>query len=237
MKVIYKFLGALLVFATLANANVVKNLDSKKTHISMTNGVANVLLFPFVVTKASMATKSPSDYTISTKDRGVVVIPQVADIDKDKTIKTQLIVWDEEGIIYLIDIDLNGRDNYFEFTTSEFKNNDPRASRFETGRIDKDVKRLIYLASNNKKIPGYVKTVIKKDLWTKELMLRKHTIWDGKKYRLELWHIKNLTHSAITLDESNFYTKGILAISFTARTINPSETTAMYIVVNKSDLK
>ena len=68
------------------------------------------------------------------------------------------------------------------------------------------------------------------------MTLQKNYIYNGSKYRVEEWFIKNTTNSKLFIDEATFYTKGVLAINLEQRELNPREVIKMILILNKTEL-
>ena len=230
-----KIFLALTITGMIANATVVKNIDNEGVNISLVNNRANLLSFPFILDSADLATDDAENYAIKVKKNTAIIIPSV-DKEKERSSNADLIILTKDNYSYLIRMSLGGKDQRFNFTTSRVLKDKPHTEKIETGKIDSDVKRIIKLMETKKNIPGYKKTKVKKQLDTPNLLLQKNTMYDGSKYRAEEWFIFNKTNSEIYLDYADFYTKGVMAISFDNPVINPKGVISMFLIINKASI-
>ncbi len=226
-----KFLMIILLGLTFISAKNTKNIDSGVVKLSLTNGKANVINFPFLIVDAKMSSSTPKDFSILAKRNTLVVIPS-ASLPSETA---EIVVWSEDGYSYLLKLDVKGNQEYWNLTSNRVKKQTQETLQFEANDIDTDIKKLIkYAVEGN--IPGYRKVKVKRIFVTSDLKIQKDVIFDGAKYRVEKYYIRNRRSYPIKLDESSFYTKGIIAISFENKTLPPKALTTMYLVVNKASL-
>jgi len=224
---------ALLSLTICSYATQVRNIDSGVVKVSIKNNKANVLNFPFIVEEAKIATSSPKSFQIKAKKDSIVIIATAT----VPSTRADLIIWSQDGYTYLLKLDIKGLDQSWNFTSNRVHPTTKKTIKFESGKIDNDVKKLIKKAMLKKNIPGYKKVKVKRQFDTADLLMQKDYIFDGSKYRIEKWFLKNKTNYPIKLDEGNIYTKGILAIAFESRTIPPHKIGTMYLLVNKATIK
>lgn len=231
-KLLYTALISCL-FSLNASAVQTVNIDSGLVEASLINNKANVLTFPFIVEDAKIATAIQEDFQIKAKKDSIVIIPTAT---APSTI-ADLIVWSADGYTYLIKLDINGKDQVFNFTSNRVQPQTPETIEFESGKIDEDIKKLLKTAMLDKNIPGYKKTKVKRQFVTPDLLMQKEYIFDGSKYRVEKWFLKNETSNSIKLDEGNIYTKGILAIAFESQTIPANKIGTMFLIIDKASVQ
>jgi len=208
------------------------NIDSGKGSIKLSLDRGNVLKFPFLIDDAKIATSDKDNYELVVKKNSLTIIPSGKRKDK-----ADLIIWTGDDDTFIITLKNNGNKQVFDFTyngETGFRN--AKSSAFETGRIDSDIKKIIKSVKLKSKIAGYSKVKIKRQFNTPTMLMQKDYIYNGGKYRVEEWYIKNRTTRQLFLDEATFYTKGIIAIDFEQRELQPRETIKMIIIVNKSSL-
>jgi len=229
-----KIIMACLSVPLLLNAGTI-SLDKEKIILNLKNNSTNVIKFPFVVQKASLTTETPNDFSVSSKNRTVVVIPTA---EYPESESGDLLIWSTEGDPYLLKIKAGGQDEQLFTMVSNKITTRPtsKAAQFETGRIDTDIKRLIKKVVSGEKISGYKKVDIKRTFKSRDLEMQKEFFYDGGKYRVEQWYIKNISNDTLLLDYENFYTKGVLAIAFEVKKIGPNQISKAWLVVNKSTI-
>ena len=230
-KILKSSLLAILLSSSVFAGSTI-NIDNGSTEIALKNNTANVLNFPFIVKEGKIASSTEENFQVSTSKYSVVVIP-TAD---NKEERADLIVWSNEGYTYLIKLSVTGEIQTFDLTTNKIHNDNIEATEFESGAIDADIKKLMKLVILNKYIPGYRKTEVNRQFVTPDMLMQKNTMYDGGKYRLEKWLLKNETSSTLTLDEGSFYTKGILSIAFESPKIPVGAVTNMYLIIDKASL-
>jgi len=227
-----KLITLLLITATSIFAAQVRSLDRGQVDVSIVNNKANVLNFPFNITDAKLVTQDPKDFQIKAKRNTIIVVAST----KDSTAKADLVAWSDDGYTYLIRIDVKGEDQLWNFTTNRRVRQNINSAKFETGKIERDIKKLLKAVELEKNIPGYKKTKVKKQFTTNDLLMQKDLMYDGGKYRVEKWYLKNITDVPVTLDEGAFYTKGVLSISFQKPYLNPEEVGEMLIIIDKGSI-
>lgn len=225
-----KLISFICLCSSLMFAATVKQIDSGSVDVSLKNNQANILTFPFLVEDAKLATSFPESFSMEAKKDSIAIIVQ-ADSPAQKA---DLVVWSQDGYAYLLKLDTTGREQVFNFTSNRVQPKNSKTSSFESGKIDNDVKVLLKKAILSQDIPGYKKVKVKRQFNTRDLLLQKEFMFNGSKYRVEQWLIKNKTNEDIKLDEGNFYTKGILAISFESQTIPVNKIGTMWLIVDKS---
>ena len=223
----------ILAITMFISANAAINIDSGKAKVSLMKDRANVLIFPFLIDDAKIATEYNDNYQIKAKKDSLVIIPT-----GKKSDKADLIVWSVSHDTFIINLKNNGKKQMFNFTyNGETGYKTRTAMQFETGKIDSDIKKIIKNIRIKGVVPGYSKIKVKRQFRTNRLLMQKDLIYDGAKYRAESWFVKNTTSSTVFLDEASMYTKGIIAIDFEQRELKPRETTRMILIINKSSLE
>lgn len=95
------------------------------------------------------------------------------------------------------------------------------------------IRNMIISAKNSGKIDGYFqKDFQNKNIYfsTDQLYLRKLKELRGYRYRLEIWEVTNISGDSLFLEERDFYTQGMRAISLDAQELPDNGTTNVYIV-------
>lgn len=223
-------LAGLIIPAFLNAATV--SLDEDKIKINLKNNSTNIINFPFIVQKASFTTETPDDFSVSSKNKTVVIIPTAV---LPKSESGDLLIWSLEGNPYLIKITASGEnDQTFDLVSNKIKiKPNMKAYQFETGVIDSDIKKLMKKMVAGEVIPGYKKVEIKKKFESTDLELQKEYFYDGGKYRAETWYIRNKSGESLLLDYENFYTPGVLAIAFEKKVLKPNEISKGWLIINK----
>jgi len=228
LKRIIILVGAL---SALLNAEAF-NLDEGKSKISLTLDRANVLNFPFSVKQANIAAENQDDYSITSINNSIIIIP-TGDVND----LSDLVVTSSDRNTFIITVKNSGTENVFNFTyNGESSFQKRKTSKFETNKIDADIKKLIKAVLNDRTIPGYSRVLINKKFDVKNMTMQKNYIYNGSKYRVEEWFVKNITRSNLFIDEATFYTKGILAINLEQRELSPGEVIKMIFILNKTEL-
>jgi len=237
MKSNLKKILILLLGATIALSAKTINLDKENISLSLKNNSMNVLNFPFIVQKANLSTENPESFNVSSRNKTVVIVPTTLS-DKEKG---DLLVWSATGNAYLIKIKTGSRNQTFNFVTnfglvSGKGGRNLEAAKYETGQVERDIKKIIKKLANGEKIPGYRKQKVKKYFSTPDLKLQKEFYYDGGKYRAEQWYVKNKTRSTISLKYDTFRTNGVIGISFLKRTLKPGQVTKMWLIIDKNTI-
>ena len=208
------------------------SLDKHPIVVHLKNNEMNVLNFPFVIQDVKLASETPEDFKITAKYKSLVITPTVVTYKE----KGDLLVWSATGQPFLIKIDAQPKgDQVFNFVSNSYKKSLPlQAQQFETGRIEKDIRALMKKAILGEKIPGYTFVSVKRKFFTPDLVLQKQYFYDGGKYRVETWYLKNRTDKTLILDYQDFYTPGILAISFESKKLKPGKIGKMWLIINKN---
>lgn len=209
------------------------SLDQDNISISLKNNAMNLVNFPFVIHEAKLSTESPEDFEIISKNTSVIILP-TASLDEEQA---DLVVWSAEGNAYLMKLNATGTEQKFTMSSGNPGTTvSTAAKQFETGQIEKDIKGLVKKAVLGEEIPGYKKVDVKRVFQTPDLTMQKEFFQDGGKYRVETWFLKNKTNDKLSLDYENFYTNGVLSISFEKRVLNLGQIGKMWIIVNKSTI-
>lgn len=223
---------SLLAVSTLFAVQV-RSIDSGVVNVSLKNNKANILNFPFIVSNAQIATSNPNAFKIKAENDSIVVIPTAT----VPSTRADLIVWSQDGYTYLLKINIKGKSQVWDFTSNRVDAPTNQTIKYESGSIDSDVRNLIKTVMLKNNIPGYKKVKVKRQFETPDLLMQKDYIFNGSRYRVEKWFLKNKTGYPIELDEGNIYTRGILAIAFKPRTIPPHEIGIMYLVIDKASIE
>lgn len=209
------------------------NLDQEIVKVELKNNSLNLLTFPFVIQEAKLSSETPENYSITSKNTSLAILPNSTIPEEN----ADLLIWSAMGDAYLIKINSNGKDQQIVFSSNKVEKNAPvEAKKFETGQIEKDVKRLVKLAVLDNGVPGYKKVDVKRIFETPDLTMQKEKFYDGGKYRVESWFLSNKTNDILSLDYENFYTNGILSIAFEKRKLEPGQVGKMWLIVNKSTI-
>lgn len=231
-KRIKKIILAGLLAGVSLYANQIRNIDSKLVQISLKNYQSNILNFPFIIKKAKLVTVNPNDFTIKVSKDNIVVIPNASNPAE----VAEIVVWNPNDEPYIIKINLKGLDQVWTFTSNNLENKNPQILKYETNRVDGDIQKIIKTLLNKGEIPGYKKTMVKRQFETPDLIMQKQAIYDGSRYRVEKWYLYNKRNYPLLLDESNFYTQGILAIALESRKLPAHKTEYMIIIIDKASL-
>lgn len=229
-KIIYSF-----IFLSISLFSQTIDIDKNNLKVDLKNNSVNLLKFPFVITSAGATTETPDNFTITSKNQTVTIIPAV---DNPEIEWADLVIWSDTGDPYLIKVTADGNNTQI-FT---FASNTPskakslKAARYETGKIESDIKKIMKKMALGEAIPGYSKVDVKKMFKTPDLNMQKEFFYDGGKYRAEQWFIQNTSNDIIFLDYENFYTSGILSIAFEKRTLKPNQITKAWFVVDKNTI-
>jgi hypothetical protein len=225
----------LLIFVSSLFSSSVYSLDSGKLKLSLKNNKANILNFPFKIKTAKIASENPDDYSVQVNGYTVILIPT---IEKNTYMEADLIVFSKEGDSFLINVNGSGTEQLFNLSTNRVVPiHSTKVKKFESGRIDDDIKKLMKAVILEKHIPGYKMTKIKRVFNTSDLEMQKDVMLDGSRYRVEKWYLRNKNNAILVLDSGDFYTKGVLAIAFKDQKIMPNATTIMWLVIDKSSFK
>ena len=231
MKNLIKIITMIGVFPALLFSSAI-NLDNGKGLIELKLDRANVLNFPFIVKEATVAAENMDNYQIKSTNNSIIVIPTGTNTDL-----SDLIVTSSEKNTFIITLKNTGNSQVFNFTyNGESSFNKSKTSKFESNKLDKDVKKIIKSVLVKGTIPGYSRVLINKKFDVKNMTLQKNYIYNGSKYRVEEWYIRNNLKTKLFIDEATFYTKGIIAINLEQRELQPKEVIKMIMIVNKIEL-
>jgi len=225
-------LGLVVAVAPLTSFAQTISLDQDNIVVHLKNNSTNVLKFPFIIQKAELTTETPDDFSVNSKNYAVIVIPTAEYPNKEES---DLLIWSAEGDPYLVKLKTDGKkEQNFVLASNKIQSTvDIKAHKFETGKIESDIKRIMKKLVLGKKVPGYKKVDVKKKFQTPDLEMQKEFFYDGGKYRAEQWYIKNKTDSTLYLEYENFYAPGMLAIAFEKQTLDPHKITKAWIIVDK----
>lgn len=97
---------------------------------------------------------------------------------------------------------------------------------------DKLIMAFLKVMAGNESRSGFNKTATaqKITLW-QETDITKIQVWSGRSLQGETWLVRNATEQTLTLDERNFYTDGVAAISINQAVLMPGQETRVYIVM------
>lgn len=97
---------------------------------------------------------------------------------------------------------------------------------------DKLIMAFLKVMAGNESKSGFNKsnTTQKIALW-QETDITKIQTWRGRSLQGEVWLLKNASEQTLTLDERNFYTDGVAAISISQAVLVPGQETRVYIVM------
>lgn len=236
MRVLKLFtaLSFALLFSCAAQAKTI-NLDTGGLiEVNLKNNTMNLLTFPFVIQSAQLSSETPQSFQVNSKNMSLVVLPTTENDDET----ADILVFSLSGEPFLLKIKATGDEQSFTFATNRVINESApvAAKKFESGRVEKDITNIMKKAVEGDAIPGYTKVNVHKQFTTPDLLMQKEFYYDGGKYRVETWFVKNTTNFMLTLDFANFYTDGILAMAFEHNTIEPDQVTKMWIIVNKASV-
>lgn len=210
-----------------------KNIDEGFASIKILNNEANILNFPFKIKKANVISQVPENFTTKAEGSSIIVMPTT----ELKTEKADLIVTSKDDYTFVINMTTGGSERIFNFNTNKVEKSSPEQMKFESGKVDVDMKGLLKKAISEEPIAGYKKLEVKRQFDTPDLQMQKEYILDGGKYRVEKWFLKNKSKTeTVVLDEASFYTNGILAIAFEVPKIPADKVASMWLVINKTSL-
>lgn len=229
-----KILLCLALAMGISNAKIISLDQNDIIHVDLSNNKMNLLTFPFVIQSAQLSTETPESFQITSKNMSLVILPTAEDI----TERADVLVFSLSGDPFLIKVTTTGDEQKFQFTTNKVltESAPTAAKQFETGKIEKDITNLMKKAVLGEAIPGYTKVNVKKQFKTPDLDMQKEYFYDGGKYRVETWYLKNTTRDILTLDYTNFYTNGILAMAFEFNNLQPDQIGKMWLIVNKASV-
>ncbi len=213
-------------------ATSVKNIDTHLINLKIKNNNVNIISFPFVISDAQLITADKGDFKVIAKRDSVTIIANALSTKE----KASVVIWSEDGYNYLLNITPDGKEQYWNLTSNRVHKSNEKAQKFETGRVDKDIKKLIKFATKGN-IPGYKKIPMNRKFNTRDFIIEKKVAFDGPKYRVEKWYLQNKRGVGIQLDYGSFYTKGIIAISFENSYVKPHKVARMYVVINKATIE
>ncbi len=229
---IKKIIGIALCSCLLSAAET-RSIDSGFAKVELSNNTANILNFPFTVHTATSVGLDTDSFQIQAQGSSIIVVPTAAKTNE----QVDLVVTSPDGYSFIINATTGGKERIFNLTTSKVQTQNAETAKFESGKIDADMKKLLKSAILEEPIGGYKKMEIGRQFHTKDLLMQKEYLLDGGKYRVEKWYLKNKTMDKLVLDEANFYTKGVLAIAFENPKIEPEGIVAMWMVINKSSFQ
>lgn len=230
MKLKIMMASILLSITTLFGIET-KNIDTGFASLKLYNNTANLLNFPFVVKSAKIISQVPENFETKAEGSVIVVMPTT----DFKTERADLLVTSRDDYTFVLELQTGGTNRVFNLTSNKTIKASPEQQKFESGKIDNDMKKLLQSVILEKKIPGYKMMEVKRFFHTQDLLMQKEYILDGGKYRVEKWFLQNKSsYDTVVLDEGNFYTNGILAIAFETPKIEPNSITTMWLVINKA---
>ena len=213
------------------------SLDEGFAEITAKNNKVNVLNFPFLIKEAKVVSATTESFSANNHGKSIVLTPTTI----YKTEKADLLITSRDGDTYVIELKAENKidtERIFNFTSNKAQKPSASQQVFETGKVDKDISKLLKRAMLGEKISGYKMLEVKRQFSTPDLLMQKEYILDGGKYRVEKWYIQNKSSvDEIAFEEGNFYTNGILAIAFEEDHLKPELTTVMWLVVNKASLE
>ena len=233
MKV-FKILAAIICLSGAIYAKTISLDAGGSIHVNLQNNKMNLLKFPFIIQSAQLSTETPESFQVTSKNMSLIILPTT--LEPDET--ADVVLFSLTGEPYLLKITATGDEQQFVFTSNKVINESPtrEAKQFETNRIERDITNIMKKAAAGEPIPGYTKVEVKKQFLTPDLEMQKEFFYDGGKYRVETWFLKNTTNQLLTLDFTNFYTDGVLAMSFEVNKLEPGQVGKMWMIINKSTI-
>lgn len=229
-------IAAISFAATSLIAIETHSLDEGFAEITTKNNKVNILNFPFLIKDAKVVSATAESFSANNQGKSIVLTPTTI----YKTEKADLLITSREGDTYVIELKAENKaktERIFNFTSNKAQKSTASQQVYETGKIDKDISKLLKKAMLGEKISGYKMLEVKRQFNTPDLLMQKEYILDGGKYRVEKWFVQNKsTTDEIAFEESNFYTNGILGIAFEDDHIDPKQTTVMWLIINKASL-
>jgi hypothetical protein len=153
------FLSILFILVQLNAATL--DIDKENLKVNLKNNAVNLLNFPFLITSAKATTETPESFDITTKNKTVTIVLSADQVDLEWA---DLLVWSDKGEPYLIKLLANGNEGQiFNFASNEnLSSPSLKAARYETGKIESDIKKIMKKIISGEQIPGYTKVDVKK---------------------------------------------------------------------------
>lgn len=189
----------------------------------------SVLDFNFVISSAKLILSDEDAAAIEVLDRGVLIIPR-------KTHPAGTIVLTaKDGRNYVVNFAGDGNETmqHIEDPAQEYDAMQNEKLTFETDQIDADARNIVKAILLQKPISGYKKIESPKRIRTSEFeMVRDHR-YVGGKYVADYWQIQNSSNEVKYFKESEFYTKGVLAVGLQKYRVEPGERIYLLLLLNK----
>ncbi|MFL1706547.1 type-F conjugative transfer system secretin TraK [Campylobacter sp. MOP7] len=224
-----------VIFMALPSSAKTISLDNGKlVEVNLKNNTMNLLTFPFVIQSAQMSSETPEAFQVSSKNMSLIILATAE--NEEET--ADILVFSLSGEPFLLKVKATGDTQSFTFVSNKVLNESApvAAKKFETGKVERDITNIMKKAVLGEAIPGYTRVNVNKQFTTPDLLMQKEFYYDGGKYRVETWLVRNTTEYMLTLDFANFYTDGILAMAFEYNTIKPGQVTKMWLIINKSSI-
>jgi len=223
-KIVFLVIFSLIASLSFANVNVIKKdfkdlIGNKFINVSFKD--INHFKFPYKIKEV----QSSKDISVNIRGKNMFV-------KLFERIPTELFILLNDPDETTINIILNPKDipaQTIEFTdkTAEMKK---IYEAEKTIPYEKVIRNLIVSVSKKGKIKGYSVLEGGETLKTDELELKKLRTFQGYKYSVEVWQVKNISDRALYLEEPFFYMIGMKAISIEKHNLAQGETTLLYIV-------
>lgn len=194
--------------------------------------------FNFFVKKAGVIAEKNIKIQKTLLPKGVVLIVG------SKKAKGVLTVVNEKGDNYLIVFAPGGKNSSFNIVDENYQIQKTKTQSIEKigTKVERDMQYLIKNISLGKVPKGYSSvyspTVVKakNNQGRVDYILNRYKRYIGQKYVVDLWSGINLSDREIFLKADDFYTKGILAISFDKDIVKALGKFNIIIVINKVSL-
>lgn len=229
-----KTLATIALFSGVAFAKTISLDTGGAISVNLQNNKMNLLQFPFIIQSAQLSTETPESFQVTSKNMSLIILPTT--LEENET--ADIVIFSLTGEPYLLKVTATGTEQQFTFTSNKVINESPtrEAKQFESNRIERDITNIMKKAVAGEPIPGYTKVQVKKQFITPDLEMQKEFFYDGGKYRVETWFLKNTTDQLLTLDFANFYTDGVLAMAFEVNKLEPGQIGKMWMIINKSTI-
>jgi len=236
MKIIYI---SFFMCINLFGAGKVYNIESNNPlHVRYNTDEPIIFGFNFFVKKAGVIAEKNIKIQKTLLPKGVVLIVG------NKKAKGVLTVVNEKGDNYLIAFAPGGKSSFFNLVDENYQIQNTKTQSIEKigTKVEGDIQYLIKSISLGEVPKGfsvvYSPTTVKAKNKKGKIgyVLDRYKRYVGQKYVIDLWNGLNLSDKEIFLNPDDYYTKGILAISFDKDIVKALGKFNIIIVINKVSL-
>jgi len=235
MIVIGLFLGSILL-ASNNNYNIRPNIP---IHIKYKAGEPLVFGFNFFIKKAGVIADAGTKIKKTLLPKSVVVI-----IESKKKTKAVLTVVNDKGDSYLVVFSSGGDNDYFNIIDENYQIQTTSTEGIEkvSSRVEKDIRYLVKTVSLGKEPKGFYTVFSPFTVKAKDknhhiaYILKRDRRYIGEKYVVDVWSGYNMENKILFLSAEDFYTKGIMAISFNKDKVKPLDKFNIIIIIDKASL-